>query len=111
VCAHGSNRTTRAIIIIRITTYLFRAPIQERTFYSSQPAFPERNSLQRCETFHQVQWLVEAPTTRSEVAFEKQLRKSGLRIAAKVLSHLLDRAPQRRDLNCDDVTLRPAIIA
>jgi D-galactarolactone cycloisomerase len=35
----------RAMIISRITTHILRAPIPERTFYSSQAAFPERNSL------------------------------------------------------------------
>jgi D-galactarolactone cycloisomerase len=35
----------RAMIIGRITTHILRAPIPERTFYSSQAAFPERNSL------------------------------------------------------------------
>lgn len=33
------------MIVSRITTYILRAPIPERTFYSSQAAFPERNSL------------------------------------------------------------------
>jgi len=33
------------MIISRITTHILRAPIPERTFYSSQAAFPERNSL------------------------------------------------------------------
>src|SRR5260370_29477475 len=33
------------MIIGRITTHILRAPIPERTFYSSQAAFPERNSL------------------------------------------------------------------
>ena len=33
------------MIISRIATYILRVPIAERTFYSSQAAFPERNSL------------------------------------------------------------------
>jgi D-galactarolactone cycloisomerase len=33
------------MIISRITTSILRAPILERIFYSSQAAFPERNSL------------------------------------------------------------------
>jgi D-galactarolactone cycloisomerase len=33
------------MIVKRITTFILRAPIAERTFYSSQARFPERNSL------------------------------------------------------------------
>ena len=33
------------MIIKRTTTFILRAPIAERTFYSSQARFPERNSL------------------------------------------------------------------
>src|SRR5690242_2266393 len=33
------------MIIKRITTFILRAPIAERTFYSSQARFPDRNSL------------------------------------------------------------------
>ncbi len=33
------------MIIKRITTFILRAPIAERAFYSSQARFPERNSL------------------------------------------------------------------
>jgi D-galactarolactone cycloisomerase len=33
------------IFIKRITTFILRVPIAERTFYSSQARFPERNSL------------------------------------------------------------------
>ena len=95
------------MIISRITTHILRAPIPERTFYSSQAAFPERNSLLvRVEADNGlVGWGLD-----SRAKCNRALREPDLHVFAKVFEDCLKRSLEAqafsgREIGGDDDVL------